>query len=179
MATAKEKVTAAQELLNVDELTTNEEEFDLVEGFLKAVENIEETTTPIEIRRDKKLFFKFNIHPITAEDMRTAQKKATTYIPDPRSKKLPKIEKDRNKAIYQSYIVYLATCKEDKAKLWDNPELKAKFGVMEGFELIALGLLSGEIESILDKIDEISGFDGNSIDGEGDKNLTNEELAKN
>lgn len=178
MAT-KEKVKEAQELLNVDELTTQEEEFDLVEGFLKAAENIEETFTPIEIRRDKKLFFKFKIHPITAEDMRTAQKKATTYVADPRSKRLPKIEKERNKAIYQSYLVYLATCEKDKEKLWDNPTLKAKFGVMEGFELIAIGLLSGEIDSILDKIDEISGFDGNSVDGGDTVEISDEELAKN
>ena len=179
MATTKEKVTAAQELLDVDELTTKEDEFDIIEGFLKAVEDIAETSLELEIRRNKKLFFKFSIHPITADDMRTAQKKATTYIPDPRSRKLPKIEKDRNKAVYQSYLIYLATCKEDKEKLWDNPDLKAKFGVMEGFELIALGLKSGEIDSVLDKIDEISGFDGNSVDGEDGANLTDEELAKN
>lgn len=175
MATKEEKVTKAQELLNVDELTTKEEELDLVEGFLKAAEDIEETLTPIRIERNGKLFFMFHIHPISATDMRTAQKRATTYIPDPRSRKLPKIEKEKNRVTYESYLIYLATCKADREKLWDNAELRKKLDVMEGFELIDKALLPGEKDSIIDVINEISGYDGNSIDGE----LDDEELAKN
>lgn len=169
------KVQEAQELLNVDELTTKEEEFDLIEGFLKAVENVEQTIKTIRIERDGKLFFAFHIHPISAEDMRTAQKVATSYIPDPRSKKLPKIEKDRDRVAYESYLIYLATTDEDKAKLWDNADLKKKFNVLENYRLIDKALLPGEKDSIIDVINSISGYDGNSIDGE----LDDIEIAKN
>lgn len=165
MATKEQKLQEAQEAIGVDtEAMSTEKEFDLIGGFLRAAEMIKGETTPIEIRRNGELLIKFNIHALTAHDLKAAKKKATTMMPNPANKKLPPIEKSSDRVIYESYLIYLATTAEDRANLWDNPEIKKQFNVMEGYELIDVALYAGEKSRIIDAIDTISGFDGDTFE---------------
>ena len=159
MATKEKKYEEAVEALGVNENMSTEEEFDLLSGFLKAAENITENTKKIEVRDNGKLLFTFRIHAVTAEDIKAAKKKATSFMPNPVNKKLPPIEKDVDKVTYQSFLIYLATVEADKEKIWENPELKSKFGVMEGYELIDKVFPSGKKQQILTIIDILSGYD--------------------
>lgn len=159
MATNEQKIMEAQEAIGVDtEAMTTEKEFDLVSGFLKAAEMITEQTQNIDITYGDKLLFSFSVHAVTANDIKRARKKATSYMPNPVNKKMPAIEKDVDKVIYQSYLIYLATVDADRSKLWDNPDFKAKFNVMEGYELIDKVLPSGVKQRVLDAIDTLSGY---------------------
>lgn len=159
MATNEQKLQEAQEAIGVDtEAMSTEKEFDLVSGFLKAAEMITEQTQKIDITYDGKLLFSFHVHAVTAQDIKRARKKATTYMPNPVNKKMPAIEKDVDKATYQSYLIYLATVDADRMKIWDNPDFKTKFNVMEGYELIDKVLPSGRKQQILDAIDTLSGY---------------------
>lgn len=182
MATREQKVAEAQEAIGYEaETMSTEKEFDLISGFLKAAEMIKGDTTPVEIRRNGELLIKFEIHALTAKDLKTAKKKATTMMPNPNNpKKLPPIEKSSDRVVYESYLIYLATTDKDRAKLWENPELKAKFGVMEGHELIDLVLYAGEKDKIIESIGIISGFDGDTfVDADTKEENENIETAKN
>lgn len=159
MATKEKNYEEAVEALGVNENMSTEEEFDLISGFMKASELITENTKKVEIRDNGELLFAFRIHAVTAEDIKVAKKKATTFMPNPVNKKLPPIEKDVDKVTYQSFLIYLATVEEDKTKIWENPALMSKFGVMEGYELIDKVIPSGKKQQILTAIDILSGYD--------------------
>lgn len=154
----KKKFEEAAENLGINEEMSEQEEFDLVTGFLKAAEDLSNRTKVIVIQRNGKKFFKFRIRAISEHEMNAARKKATSYMANPKNKKLPPIEKDHNYVDFKSYLIYLATVDEDKAKLWDNPELKNKFDVMEGYNLVDKVLLPGEKDDIIEVIDELIGY---------------------
>ena len=156
------KVAEATEALGIDENLSEDEEFDLISGFLKAADSLAEMTKNIVIRRQGKTLLKFRIRPISELDMKSAKKKATTYMPNPNNKKLPAIVKDRDEVVYNSYIIYLATVPEDRAQLWDSRDLRAKLGVDEGYELVDKVLLPGEKDAIIEQIDELCGY-GDSV----------------
>lgn len=176
MATKEQKLNEAQEAIGVaSEQMTTEKEYDLLSGFLKAAEVIKDETQKIDITYGGKLLFSFRIHAVTSAEIKAARKKATSFMPNPVNKKLPPIEKDVDKYTYQSYLIYLATVDSDRAQLWDNPEFKTKFGVMEGYELIDKVLPSGKKQMILDAIDTLSGY-GSEYDEEEQDDI---ETAKN
>ena len=170
-------------LKGIPENMTAEAEFDLVEGFLKAVEfkTDEENIKNIEIRRNGKHFFSFRVHPLSEADLQKAKKSATTYMPNPAGKQFPAIEKATSKVVYNSNVIYLATVEEDKKQLWDNKELQNKLGVMMGYELIDKALMAGEKDMIIDVIEGISGY-GISLDPEENgenENISESEFAGN
>lgn len=178
MANTKEKkYEEAVESLGLNEDMSAEEEFDIMANFLKAAEMVEKETKTIEIRRKGELLLRFKIRAVTGPDMRRAQKAATTYIPNPKMKKL-KIESDRDQVVYESYIIYIATVEEDRKKLWDNTALKQKFNVMQGHELIDKVLLPGEKDAVIDQINTLSGY---NTDDEGEEEISHDdtEIAKN
>lgn len=176
MATKEKKYEEAVEALGINEDMSADEEFEIMAGFLKAVEMVETTTKKIEIRRNGELLLRFRVHAVTGPDMRKAQKAATSYIPNPKMKK-QKIENDRNPVVYESYIIYLATVDEDRKKYWDNPELQSRFDVMQGHELIDKALLPGEKDYVIDVINELSGYNNDDEDEEETRDDT--EIAKN
>lgn len=179
MATKEKKYEEAVEALGLNEDMSAEEEFDIIANFLKAAEMVETVTKKIEIKRNGELLLRFRIRAVTGPDMRRAQKAATSYIPNPKMKKL-KVESDRNQVIYESYLIYLATVEEDKKNYWDNQKLKEKFDVMQGYELIDKVLLPGEKDAVLDQINILSGYNLEDGDGEDEeKPLDDIEIAKN
>ena len=162
----------------IPENMTAEEEFDLVEGFLKAVEfkTDEKNIKNIEIRRNGNFLFSFRVHPLSEADLQKAKKSATTYMPNPAGKQFPPVEKATSKVVYNSNVIYLATVEEDKKQLWDNKDLQKKLGAIQGYELIDAALMAGEKDMIIDVIEQISGY-GISYD-EGDENGDNKPMSE-
>lgn len=153
-----------------------EEEYDLVKGLLEAAEyrTSDDCISEEEIRRNGKLLFKVHIHPIGDSDFKTARKKATTFMPNPMNKKLPQIEKSFDTALYNSWIIYLATTAEDQKEVWGNKSLRDKLETNLPVETIDSVLTAGEKAALINRIGEISGTD----DEEDDDELSDEDTAK-
>ena len=172
--------TNETEKVNVTGLDTaanrKETEYDLVSALLEAAEfkTDENNITEVEIKRAGKYLFTVHIHPISDPDARFARKKATIYMPNPANKKLPPIEKDFNNSKFGSWLIYLATTEEDKAKIWGNAQVMAQKGLMEPWESVDALLTLGEKRKLLDLVTSISG-----MDDEDEEFTDQEEYAKN
>ena len=59
---------------------------------------------------------------------------------------------------YRNALIYEATVKEDRERLWDNHEAWRRLDVINGVELIGRVLKAGEKDAILEYIDKISGY---------------------
>lgn len=162
MATKETEKTNVTGLDTLPEgVSRKDAEYDLVSALLEAADfqTSENNITTIEIKRNGKFMFAFNVHPISEPDTRTARKNATTYMPNPNNKKLPPIEKEFNNTKYGSWLIYLATTEEDKVKIWGNPQLMAKKGLMQPWESVDALLNLGEKRKVIDTISKISGLD--------------------
>ena len=135
-------------------IRANEEDF--IQGLIDAAEFASEETQRIEIIREGRLYFAFNIRPLSSEEYEKCRKKHTKYV---RNKQLGmKMPEDTNRVKYQSEIIYAATVDEDKEKLWDNRKVWS-----------ALNAKKDRIMNILEAIDKLSGYESNNL----------EEVAKN
>lgn len=143
----------------------NETEYSLIEGLLGAAGYAEDEDLRKEIRiaRNGKFFFKFTVRPLSEDEIRVARKNATKMINNPAGKKLPKIEGDVDMAALRSWKIYFATIEEDRDKIWENQEIKRKYNLMRGYESVDVLLTGGEKSSVIDIIDDISGF-GEDLD---------------
>ena len=84
-----------------------------------------------------------------------------------------KLPENTDSTKYRSEIIYQATVKEDREKLWDNKTIwealrDRDVQIMGPLDVIEYSLLAGEKDRVLDAIDSLSGFDTNL-----------EEVAKN
>lgn len=141
-------------------IRANEEDF--IQGLIDAAQFTEDEIQRIEIIREEKLLFAFNIRPLSSEEYDKCRKKHTKYV---RNKQLGmKMPEDTNRVKYQSAIIYQATTEEDRSKLWDNRKvwdaLNAKYDhIMNGLDVIEATLKAGEKDRILAAIDKLSGYD--------------------
>ena len=149
---------------------TEENEMDLITGLLKAAEYKTEVSQTLNIQRNGQKLFKFDIRPLSFDEITDCRKRATTYMPNPGGASLPLIEKSGSNADYMAWQIYIATVPEsDGTKFWDNPALKeglnkAGHMVMTQAEIIKEILTAGELEAVSDKIEELSGSGTNVID---------------
>ena len=84
-----------------------------------------------------------------------------------------KLPENTDSTKYRSEIIYQATVKEDREKLWNNKTIwealrDRDVQIMGPLDVIEYSLLAGEKDRVLDAIDSLSGFDTNL-----------EEVAKN
>lgn len=183
VATAGESVTAedtAQLVEVVETVETSEEETntlirvneeDFIQGLIAAADFASEEKQRIEIIRDGRLYFAFNIRPLGSEEYDKCRRKHTKYV---RNKQLGmKMPEDTNRIKYQSAIIYQATVTEDREKLWDNRKVwntlnDKGFQIMNGLDVIEYALKAGEKDKILEAIDKLSGYEADL-----------EEVAKN
>lgn len=150
-------------------IKANEETF--IQGLIDAVGFGNTETQRIEIVRGGRLFFAFRIHPLNADDYNRCREKHTKYV---RNKQFGmKLPENTDSTKYRSEIIYQATVKEDREKLWDNKTVwealrDRDVQIMGPLDVIEYSLLAGEKDRVLDAIDSLSGFDTNL-----------EEVAKN
>lgn len=146
-------------------------EEDFIQGLLDAAGYATDETKCLEIIREGRLFFAFTIRPLGSEEYEKAKKKWTKYV---RNKQLGmKLPEDTNRVKYQSELIYQATLKEDREKLWDNRKVwdslnDRGFQIMNGLDVIEYTLKAGEKDKIIEQIDLLSGYESNL-----------EEVAKN
>lgn len=172
--TEKKSVTGLDTVAN-----RKEAEYDLVTALLEAAEfkNAEDQITEVEIKRAGKYLFTVHIHPLSESDVRFARKKATIYMPNPNNKKLPPIEKDFNTAVFNSWLIYLATTEDDQKKIWGNAAVLQAKNLQQAVESVDVLLTIGEKRKLSDLVMEISGMDD---DDETDEEIVDEEeYAKN
>ena len=130
-----------------------------------------EETQHIEIIRDKKLYFAFDIRPLAEDEYDRCKKKWTKYV---RNKQFGmKLPEETNNVKYRASLIHTATVEADRDKLWDNKKvweaLRAKgLQIMNGLDVIEYCLKAGEKDKVLECIDALSGYDSNL-----------EEVAKN
>lgn len=172
--------TAEAEENNIEDREFSEEETrnqmrvkeeDFIQGLIDAADYMEEEHQTIEICRDGRLYFRFDIHPLGAEEYERCKKKHTKYV---RNKQLGmKLPEDTDRIKYQSAIIYQATVLSDREKLWDNKKVwdalrNKDIQIMNGLDVIEYTLKAGEKDKILECIDKLSGYEANI-----------EEVAKN
>lgn len=145
-------------------IRANEEDF--IQGLIDAAEYVSEETQRVEIIRDGRLYFAFNIRPLSSQEYEKCKKKHTKYV---RNKQLGmKLPEDTDRVKYQSAIIYEATVDEDRRNLWDNRKvwdaLNAKEDrIMNGLDVIEYCLKAGEKDKILEAIDKLSGYETDQI----------------
>lgn len=141
---------------STEDILMNENE--LLQGLIEAgnERNNAEFFEKIQIRRAGKLYFEFRIRPLSDSEYMMCRDKGTKYAP--RKRNQPKIEIDTDVAEMRSWLIYTATIDEDREKLWNNKKAQDAFNVLTGPEVIDKALLMGEKSAIIDRIDEISGF---------------------
>lgn len=163
MATEIEK----KNITGLDQAADRKEaEYDLVKSLLEAAEyqTAEDNITEAEIKRSGKFMFSVHLHPISDLDVKTARKKATTYMPNPNGRKLPKIEKEFDSSMFNSWLIYLATTEDDQQNIWGNPTIMQKFGLMQPVESIDVLLKVGEKRRLSELVLEISGLNDDDED---------------
>lgn len=151
----------------LEEETTNQMrlfEDDFVAGLLAAADYKTTESKKIQIIRNNKLFFEFEIRGLSDEEYTRCKKKNTKYV---RNKQLGvKMPEDTNTVKYHSALIYSATVESDREKLWDNKKvwnaLESKgFQIMNGLDVIENTLLGGEKDKVIEEIDKLSGYEDN------------------
>lgn len=139
----------------------NVAELDLVERLLMAANYKEDVDNIVEIDiiRKGEVLFTVHIHPIGDDDVAKANKEAAIMVKNPNGRHLPKVQADSDRSKYKSWLIYLATTKEDQKKIWGNPKLMEKLGAFQPWEVIDKLLTIGDKAKMLEKITEISGLD--------------------
>lgn len=154
-----------------------EAEYDLVAALMEAAGYREDKDliTPVDIKRGGKFLFTVHIRPIGDMEVKAARKRATTMMPNPQNRKLPKIEKEFNSGLFNNLIIYAATTDEDKANIWGNRAIMDKFSLVEPHESVDVLLTVGEKTALADLVVDISGMDSS----DNEEEVSKEEYVKN
>lgn len=139
-------------------------EDDILGGLLAAAnfQNDEDEIVPIEIARNGVTLIKFRIRPLSEDEYMKCKNRYTKYI---RNKQIGiKIPEDTDTTMYRSALIYQATTKDDREKVWDNKAAWKQLDVLSGVELIGKVLKAGEKDAVCDKIDEISGYSATMVE---------------
>lgn len=164
----KKEDTAVVEEVELDEeevknhIRAHEEDF--IQGLIEAAGFSESETQRIEIAREGKLLFAFNIRPLSEQEYDKERKKHTKYV---RNKQYGmKLPEETNNVKYRAALIYTATTDEDRKNLWDNKKvwdaLRSKgLSIMTGADVIEHTLKAGEKDKVIECIDTLSGYDSN------------------
>ena len=170
MATEKTKIEEIEltEEENQGQLRTYEN--DILKGLLAAAnyETEEDNIHPVEIARNGVIFFTFRIRPLSEEEYQKCKDKNTKYV---RNKQLGiKFPENTDSVRYRSALIYQATIKEDREKIWDNKEAWKALNVLTGIRPYRKRhCWQGEKDAVLELVDKISGYTFN--DGGSSKKL--------
>lgn len=154
-------------------------ENDFIAGMLEAAEYKTQETRKIEIIRDGRLFFAFNIHAIGEAEAERCKKRHTKYV---RNKNIGlKFAEETDSPKFRSSLIYNATDEKDRAELWDNKKVwnglsTQGYPIVNALDVIEAVLLGGEKAQIIEEINKLSGFETENLE-EVDQKL--EDAAKN
>lgn len=156
---------ANTEVMEAMEMTKEEKnstirmyEDDILGGLLAAAsyKTYEDDIATIEIVRGGAVVLSFRIRPMGEEEYLQCKKANTVYK---KNKNIgTRVADHVNAARYRCQLIYEATVEEDREKIWDNHRAWEKLSVVNGIDLIEVVLKAGEKDMIIDKLDEISGY---------------------
>lgn len=160
---------------SVDEspITTEEKQDFLAineNDILKALKgedgHVEETK---EIRCNyKNAVFTFRIRGLSEREYDSCREKCTKYQKNRRLGGMRLPEKTDTVG-YHTLLIYTATVKEDREKLWDNKKLWEACNALTGTDLVEILIpAAGKKQSIVDEIERLSGFDDESEEAYND-----------
>lgn len=155
---AKEIVENVEMTAEEKNALTRKYEDDILSGLLAAAafKTDYDETAKIEIVRNKVTVLSFRVRPLSEDEYLKARREHTTYK---RNKASGTRSVDHvDTSAYRAQLIYDATIEEDRDKIWDNRNAWNKLAVVNGVDLIDVVLKSGEKDAIIDKIDEISGY---------------------
>lgn len=162
-----EAITSVQEVeFDKEDMKTQMRihEDDFIQGLIDAASYTSDEVQHIEIARGGRVYFAFDIRPLSEEEYDRCKKKYTKYV---RNKQFGmKLPEETNSVKYRDLLIYTATTEEYKTKLWDNKTiweaLRAKgLQIMNGLDVIEYSLKAGEKDRVLECIDSLSGYDNN------------------
>lgn len=137
---------------------TRKYEDDILAGLLSAAayKTDDEEAAEIQIVRNGVTVLKFKIRPLSEEEYLKARKDNTVYR---KNKSVgTRVADHIDTGRYRSQLIYDATVDEDREKIWNNKAAWERLSVVTGVDLIDVVLKSGEKNAVLDKLDEISGY---------------------
>lgn len=144
------------------QIRMNEEDF--IQGLIDAAGYTATETQRIEIAREGKLYFAFEIRPLSEDEYDRCKKKHTKYV---RNKQFGmKLPEETNNVKYRDALIYQATVEADREKLWDNRKVWTALNnkglqIMNGLDVIEYTLKAGEKDRVIECIDALSGYDSN------------------
>lgn len=159
---SKENITVGTEDATMTKEEKNAEirkyENDILSGLMEAAnyKYDDEDTVNIQIKRNGAIVLEFRIRPLSEEEYQNCRKKNTNYKRNRQTG--TKVAESLEIARYRSQLIYEATVDEDREKIWDNKEAWKKLNVLNGVDLVEVVLKAGEKYAILEKLDEISGY---------------------
>lgn len=112
----------------------------------------------IVIRRKGQKLLEFSIRPLDELELAELRRECTRYMPNPAGREYPRIEGEVNLVKLRSLKIYTATVSADRARMWDDPQLQQRLGVMRGEDVIDCVLMAGEKDAVIERIDAISGY---------------------
>lgn len=109
---------------------------------------------------------RFKVRPLSEKEIDQCKERNTRYIKNKRLGGI-KLVDNVDTVRYRSELIYIATVPEaDGKKIWDNPLLREMYpSVLDKIEIIDKVIKwAGVKDSIVDKINEISGFDADTTE---------------
>lgn len=149
-----------QEEIN-EEIAFNED--DLLRALTDS--NIhEELTKTIEINFGGKFKFSFRIRPVSEKEWDKCRERHTKYQKNRRLGGM-RLPESTDTTGYHSELIYTATVKEDREKLWDNKRLWKAANALTGTDMVdKLIPFAGKKQAIIEQIEEISGYGDDDYD---------------
>ena len=138
-----------------------ENESNILAGVLGAAKEIEDTEVPVVITRNGEEAFRFHVAPQSAEVFEKAGEFGTAYRTDKRGRKFVE-STSVTKA--NAYLILRATTKKDRDMIWENKEVREALGEFTAVDVIQRVLLAGEMQAIVELIEELSGYSLNKED---------------
>lgn len=142
-------------------------ESDFISGMLAAAEYKNEEIRVIEISREGKLYFSFNIHALGEAEANQCRKKHTKYV---RNKSIGiKFAEETDNAKFRSSLIYHATIPSHREQLWDNKTVWSGLiakgcQIVTALDVIEAVLLGGEKDRVIDEINKLSGFNSENLE---------------
>ena len=166
-------VNEEQENMAVTEVETTEEENktlirmnedDFIQGLISAADYAKDDTQRIEIARNGKVLFAFEIRPLSEEEYNKCKKKHTKYV---RNKQFGmKLPEETNTVKFRDALIYTATVEADREKLWDNKKVWESLRAKEGPEAI-IPLVPGRRNRALELYKEVGDILGVQANANG------------
>ncbi len=155
---------------------TQEEKKEMVvmneEAILRALSNGDQFEGMKEIVEVKigEAVFQFRIRPLTEKEWDKCRERNTKYAKNRRLAGI-RIPESTDTAGYHSDLIYTATVDEDRAKLWDNKVFWRAVNAVTGKDMVdKLIPRAGTKQSIIERIERLSGYDEEDESDEDVKN---------